>query len=636
MTPPDRAGWEALADRLLTAVVPYASPGFAQLRLPGRTSSSGESSDGLEGFARTFLLAAFRVAGARGDVPPTLLERYADGLAAGTDPAHPYAWPPITDRSQPIVEAASLALGLAETRPWLFDRLAPAVQERVVAWLAGVIGRQTWPCNWVLFPVVVQQFLAGVGGPWRPADIAAALDQVERWYVGDGWYTDGAGQHYDYYVGWAMHLYTALWARMAGDAEAARRYGARLRAYLEAYQHFFAADGAPVHQGRSLTYRFATVAPLWLGALVDATPLPPGRTRRIANAVLRHFADRGAPDADGLLRLGWHGQFLPATQAYSGPASPYWASKGFLGLLLPADHPVWTAPEEPAPVETADRTLALPGPGWLLSATRRDGLVRLVNHGSDANHPPPAPPHDDPHYAKFGYASHAAPETGASAWRDNVDGHLAVLGPDGAATRRRRIARLGVFDRFAASQYVDELPGGPVSVRSASVVCGAWEFRLHWVTGPGGSAVREGGYALAGPKPPRAAVEELCALVRTPEGLTGAVVGLYGWQRAGIERRVDSNALGPHSATPCLHGTLPEVGSAASGGSAATFVSLVVLTGDPVEPDALRRRVRVTVDGDRIHLQMPDHETVAVRLGAPPTYSRRTPGQPPISWQPDQ
>lgn len=36
-----RAHWEATADRMLDALVPYATPGFAQYRLPGRGSWSG-------------------------------------------------------------------------------------------------------------------------------------------------------------------------------------------------------------------------------------------------------------------------------------------------------------------------------------------------------------------------------------------------------------------------------------------------------------------------------------------------------------------------------------------------------------------------------------------------------------------
>jgi hypothetical protein len=606
--------------------VPYAVPGFAQVRLPGRPGTAGLASDGLEGYARTFLLAAFRAAGAGGDVPAALFERYADGLAHGTDPRHRYAWPAPADCSQQIVEAASIALALHETRPWIFDRLGADVRERVVAWLAGFAGKRTWQSNWVLFPVMVQQFLAGVGGPHDPAAIEAGLDRIEQWYVGDGWYTDGAGRCFDYYAGWAMHLYPLMWARMSGDRERGDRYRERLRTFLGQYQHMFARDGAPVHQGRSLCYRFASVAPLWLGALVDANPLPPGRTRRIASGVLRHFVERGVPDERGLLSLGWYERFLPSTQHYSGPASPYWASKGFLGLLLPADHPVWTARECAAPIDEGDRVVAMPGPRWLLHATRHDGLVRLVNHGSDRARHLAADGLDDPHYTRFGYASHAAPEAGEEARVRAVDGHVAVVAPDGTVSRRRRIEPIAVYDRFAASAYEDELPPGPVRVETASVVRGPWEVRVHRVSAPPGCAVRDGGYAVADARPLSVHTGPGWARVGRPDGLTSVAVALHGLRSAAVARAVDANAYGTHSATPYL--TAP-----GHPGGSALYVSLVALTGDRAEPAALRESVAVSVDGDRATVRFPDGERVEVVLGARPSYARHPAGGgPPVRW----
>lgn len=604
-----RAHWEAVADHLLASVAPYASPGHAQYRLPGRPSRSGVDSDGLEGYARTFLLAGFRIAGARGEVPPALIERYAEGLTNGTDPGHRFAWAPLTDYAQQLVEAASIALALHETRPWIFDRLPDEVRERVVDWLAGFVGKEPHANNWVLFQVVVEQFLANVGGPHDPAEIGRRLAAIEEWYVGDGWYTDGEGQHFDYYCGWALHLYPLMWTRMSGDADAAGRYRERLRAFLGQYQHFFGADGAPVHQGRSLTYRFATVAPLWLGAMFDALPDSYGGARRIASGVLRHFVERGAPDERGLLTLGWHRPFLPATQAYSGPASPYWASKGFLGLALPPEHPVWTEPERAAPIDEADRVVALPGPGWLLHSTRHDGIVRLLNHGSDRFSPQRAAGPEDPHYGKLAYATHAAPETGDDAHRRCVDGHLAVLAPDGTVSRRRRIERIAVLEEFAASRYEDELPAGPVRVTSASVVHGRLEVRAHLVEALAGHGVREGGYALAGDRPPAEDLGDGSAVVRRPGGLTSAIVGLHGYRAAGVARALDANAFGPCSATPFL--SAPD-----HPGGPAVFVSAVVLSGDPVDPAALRAALRVTVrerhvsvvfaPGERVDLWLDD------------------------------
>src|SRR5579859_7296674 len=80
-----RAHWTAQADHLLDSLKPFASPSFSRLELPGRPSRSGPDSDALEGFARTFLLAAWRIAGeqGRGVVAEELIARYSSGLAAG-------------------------------------------------------------------------------------------------------------------------------------------------------------------------------------------------------------------------------------------------------------------------------------------------------------------------------------------------------------------------------------------------------------------------------------------------------------------------------------------------------------------------------------------------------------------------
>ncbi|WP_200301350.1 DUF2264 domain-containing protein [Streptomyces adelaidensis] len=595
-----RAHWEAVADRLLDGLVPYATPGLAQYRLPGPPSHSGPWSDGLEGYARSFLLAAFRIAGSRGRVSPALIERYAAGLAAGTDPHHPEHWPPITDRAQPMVEAASVAIALHESRAWLWNHLCDRVRQRVVDWLGGFVGADVNDSNWRLFQVITEEFLASVGAPHSRAEIEAGLARLDDWYRGGGWYTDGDGRKFDYYNGWALHLYPVLWARIAGpgaDQELVARHRGRLREFLGVHQHFFGSDGAPVHQGRSLTYRFATTAPLWAGALADATPLPPGRTRRLASGALKHFADRGVPDERGLLTLGWYRPYLPVTQRYSGPASPYWASKAFLGLLLPEDHPVWTTPEEPAPVDTADTTLALPGPGWLLHSTAADGLVRLVNHGSDRLPPPPATADDSPHYARFAYSSATAPQT------PGPDNHLALLALDGTPSPRGRIHPLGAEGRRAASRH-----GGPGrGIETVSVVHGPWEVRVHRVDAPPGTPVREGGWAVADDAgPPEGASGPGWALARRADGLTSAIVGLYGWgdTEGTVAHATGADAVGHHSATPCLEQAT----------AARLLVTLVMLSGDPHASHTGRTGAGATVGADgNVDIHFPDGTRDQVR-----------------------
>ncbi|MCW8375827.1 DUF2264 domain-containing protein [Streptomyces justiciae] len=620
-----RAHWEAAADHLLDALQPYATPGLAQYRLPGRTGYSGEQSDGVEGYARSFLLAAFRIAGAsrpgeREKLAP-LIERYAAGLTAGTDPRHPEHWPAINDRSQTMVEAASVAIALHETRPWLWDRLDDRVRGRVVDWLTDFVGATANDSNWRLFQVVVEEFLASVDAPHSRAEIDAGLARLDDWYRGGGWYTDGDGQKFDYYNAWALHLYPVLWARIAGeraDPALTATHRRRLHTFLDTHQYFFGADGAPLHQGRSLTYRYATTAALWAGALTDATPLPPGRTRRLASGALKHFTDHGVPGPDGLLSLGWYHPYLPVTQPYSGPASPYWAAKAFLGLLLPDTHPVWKATEEPGPVETRDTVLALPGPGWLLHSTAADGIVRLVNHGSDRQAPAPATPSPSPHYSRLAYSTATAPQTPPDDHATTVDHHIAVL--DAAAeSRRQRIHRLATADgALAASWYTDDgtAPGAAATIATISAVHRAWEIRVHLVHAEAGATVRETGWSLAYDDTP-CTVEAGPGWVvaRRADGLTSALAGRLGWDGPAVLRdgivvqATGLNAYGQHSATPAL--VLPH-----HPGGTLLLATLVVLTRDPQLTDDTHllchgARVRTSADGG-MDLRFPDGHRVRV------------------------
>lgn len=302
-----RAHWEAAADGMLAAAWKWATPGGARLDLPGPPSHSGVRSDGLEGYARTFLAAGFRVSGAGGKDPNGLLERYADGLDAGTrtpgrDDAE--SWPLILDhdvQGQPMVESASVALGLRLTRPWLWDRLTPDVRDRAEHWLRGALRHVPAGNNWYLFPYTVAGFLESVGrGDAETARARErALELLESWYRGDGWYADGDGRAFDHYNGWALHLYPLLDAHLSGDARESARHGARLREHLESFSLMFGGDGAPLHFGRSLTYRFAASAGVGLGAVTGHTPLAPGASRRVVSGSLRYFLERGAAAGAG-------------------------------------------------------------------------------------------------------------------------------------------------------------------------------------------------------------------------------------------------------------------------------------------------------------------------------------------------
>ncbi|WP_345801379.1 DUF2264 domain-containing protein [Microbacterium sp. AZCO] len=573
-----RAQWLQYADRLLSGARAFASPGHGRITPPGAEGGYGNAIDGLEGFARTFLLAGFRIAGERGQGVDDLIDFYSRGIRTGVDPNAPDRWLRLDEHPQAKVEAASLALILDLTRPWIWDRLDQITQKRVVAYFAPAVGDRTYPrTNWLWFRLVVQTFLRSVGGPWSPQDVADDLALHDSFARPDGWLSDGDERSYDHYVGWALHLYPVLWSRMQGAAELAAGRTAKDIALLDRFlldaAALVGADGSPLIQGRSLIYRFAAAAPFWVGAIAEVPSTSLGALRHAADRVVGHFAGSGVPDARDLLSMGWHGDWRRLAQAYSGPASPYWATKGLLGISLPADHPVWSAPAEPLPVEAGDTLRAVRAAGWVVSGTRADGIVRIVNHGTD-HAAEGALVGDSPLYARLGYSTATAPLANGRAWREPLEQSVALVDEAGEATHRAAMQLLDVrIDGevgIAASTWPahwiepaetqvrhgsgiqgDVMIAGRLTVRS--LVRGPWELRIVDLDAlepgyDGALTLRVGGWAVADAE---TAVRDATARAATVR-LGSGIHPLLGEGSASVEERADSTPLGVSASVPVV------------------------------------------------------------------------------------
>lgn len=615
--PRARAGLESFADSLTAAAWRYASPSGALIDLPGPVSASGRWSTAHEGYARTFLAAAFRVRGANGLDPAGWMERYAGGLAAGVDPNHAERWPTIAERRQSVPEAASIAIALSETKPWLWDRLDESVRARTIDYLAEVVGTDGYSNNWTWFHNVIEAFLAEVGGPWSQADLDRNNEIQESLYVRDGWYSDGANpagamQNFDYYAGWAWHVYPLLHARIQGR-ELSAPHRERLAAYVEQAIDLIGSGGAPLFQGRSLTYRFAMLAPFWSAAIAGVSPLHSGQTRALAERVLAYFVEAGAIDERGLLSIGWHREFLPLRQLYTGAGSTYWASKGLLGLLLPADHPEWVD-SPPARAEAPVTQRALAAPGWIVVRTD-DGIVRALNHGTDGDrHHPDAARADKPLYQRLAYSNVTAPDLSPSGAVHPSESHTSLLDTDGAPSHRGRIERLHLSDRVAVSRsrakWLD-LPGsartpdsdvwagmrrGPL-VTTASVVNGIHELRLAWFhhaphlahptklddadaawpEDDGPWRLRFDGWPLSVDHP--ALAECSAGTAERADGIRSSVLGVRAVARIGVRQGGSPTPFGADSLTPWA-----ETAELSAGEVAAV---LVTLSSAPLEREVL-------------------------------------------------
>jgi hypothetical protein len=155
--------------------------------------------------------------------------------------------------------------------------------------------------------------------------------------------------------------------------------------------------------------------------------------------------------------------------------------------------------EEPLPVEQADVRRVIRAAGWIVSGTAADGVVRVVNHGTDHGLPGDRTA-DSPLYARLGYSSATLPPLVGPTVEAPVDNTVGAVDDAGRSTNRSGFARGVLGDdgiaAFATSvartQWVDAgddsvpdhgsgragtITDGP-RLLTGSLVRGPWEVRV--------------------------------------------------------------------------------------------------------------------------------------------------------------
>ncbi|WP_435101486.1 DUF2264 domain-containing protein [Halarchaeum sp. P4] len=392
-----KADFERAVDQLYEPLTEHFSPGNARVR-PVATDAFFPSVDAeLEGFSRPLWGVTPRSVG--GETAFADWERFRDGLRNGTDPDHEEYWGEPDDHSQKLVEMAGIGFALALAPEKVWEPLSAETQARVADWLTSINDATVPDCNWLFFRVVTNLGLRAVDAPHDWAATQDALDRLETFHQGDGWYTDGPADEpapIDYYLPWAMQFYGVLYAELAGEADPARaaRFRERAESFAEHYVHWFDAEGRAIPYGRSHTYRFAQAAFWGVLAYADLDPLPWGTIRGLWARNVRWWLDQPIFTDGGLLSVGYRYPTLKASEEYNSPNSPYWGMKAFLPLALPDDHPFWTAEEAPLPDLPDYTTQADPGKVLCRDADHLFALSR-----------PADSVHSRENYAKFAYSA---------------------------------------------------------------------------------------------------------------------------------------------------------------------------------------------------------------------------------------
>jgi hypothetical protein len=247
--------------------------------------------------------------------------------------------------SQTLVDAAFIAESFLRAYDALWMPLSETTKQRYLAEFTQLRRVNPPYNNWLLFSAIVETFLQKAGAPADEYRISTALRQIDRWYVGDGWYSDGDKFAFDYYNSFViqpMYVECLATLRRTAEYEEAVRRMQRLGVILE---RFISPEGTFPVFGRSITYRTASLQALSMLVWQNHLPaeLPGGQVRAALTAVMkRMYGGSQNYNPAGFLTLGFNGRQPDISDYYTNNGSLYMASLVFLPLGLPADAPFWT------------------------------------------------------------------------------------------------------------------------------------------------------------------------------------------------------------------------------------------------------------------------------------------------------
>lgn len=241
---------------LLRALKPYQSPGGARIRLPLVTGTHFDDvAAQLEGFARPLWAIAALLHGSclTTQEYEELAEPYVRGLANGTDPDHAEYWGPVVVRDQRMVEMEIISFALLVAPDHMFHHQTEQAQTNIREWLKTLNEKDFPITNWLWFRVMTNLALVkvcGVSYEEVKTYIKEDLDQMENFYLDEGWSADGfwneSGRQADYYSGsFAIQFSQLLYMKMAEgfDPDRCRKFRERAQLFASSFWRYFDKTG---------------------------------------------------------------------------------------------------------------------------------------------------------------------------------------------------------------------------------------------------------------------------------------------------------------------------------------------------------------------------------------------------------
>ncbi|KUS10700.1 hypothetical protein AWE62_23935 [Escherichia coli] len=344
---------EQMAVYFIDSFFYYSRFQFCRAYLPGWPSEQGSESDAIEATARTLPLMAAWIhyqmtnQGKLDSYGKCVRQALKQAFICGTNPEHPGYWGKIKDYDQRICECCDIALALWLVRNTVWKSYSASEQERILCWLQGVNNCKTVDNNWHLFIVLTQQVVLALSGKGENSEQRYA--RVKEFYVGEGWFRDGANGNFDYYNSWAFH-YLLFWIDRINPDFDHQFITQSCTEFAKTFRYFFTPCGFPFF-GRSISYRLA--APVALMANAIQSGRADGQLKRIISTLTHFFILHGAVQ-HGVITQGLFQADRRLMDGYSGSGSSLWSLRTLILMLYSGTEcGLWDTDEAPLEIETA-------------------------------------------------------------------------------------------------------------------------------------------------------------------------------------------------------------------------------------------------------------------------------------------
>jgi len=488
---PTKQNLTQVVNMLIQPAADFASTQQSGLKLGDTSALCPEPVAQMEGLSRLFWGIFPSLAGSSSTQLD--LSTLISSIKQGTDPSHPNYWGDIGFIDQRAVEAAVFGFGfclIPEKISSLFD---DSTLDNLINWLNQTIDCEVADSNWRFFPILIQIGLMRLGKDYDRSCIEKHFNEIEKMYLGNGWYCDGPGRPKDYYISMGFHFYSLLYVKFMSDIDPERceKLLQRAEKFSHDYICYFSPQGNNIPFGRSLTYRFAHVA-YWSAMIyVGSQAHSLGVMKGIVLRNLRWWLQQDCLDNQGLMTIGYAYSNIIMAEDYNGPGSPYWALKTFLFLALPDKHAFWHEDELPLPqiqpvkVIPEAESIVFQQPdsnhSWLLTS----GQLELNNYVNT-----------DAKYTKFAYSNKFGfcLDRGRFGLRHTpVDSMLYLAEKDDYYRGRRECTQVNITSEYIYSQWS---PWHDVHIETWLMGEPDYQIRVHKVTSDRELDAVEGGWAI--------------------------------------------------------------------------------------------------------------------------------------------